>query len=75
MELVGPHGLLEHKKSARYAVGLRSRVADPVSLRRMGVDRDARTNVGAAGQRHYLEFHRENVLRMARGLSKRERRR
>ena len=54
-----------------------SPVADPVSLKRMGVDRDARVNVGpfSEGQRQYLEFHRENVLRMARGLSKGERRR
>lgn len=52
-----------------------SPVADPVSLKCMGVDRDARVNVGAfsQGQRQYLEFHRENVLRMARGLSKDER--
>ncbi|HEY1889473.1 MAG TPA: HNH endonuclease, partial [Steroidobacteraceae bacterium] len=50
-----------------------SPVADPVSLERMGIDRDARANVGAfsAGQRRYLEFHRENVLRMARGVSRR----
>jgi HNH endonuclease len=49
-----------------------SPVADPVSLKRMGIDRDARVNVGAfsQGQRRYLEFHRENVLRMARGLSR-----
>jgi len=54
-----------------------SPVADPVSLKRMGVDRDARVNVGtfSQGQRQYLEFHRENVLRMARGLAKGERRR
>lgn len=47
-----------------------SPVADPMSLKRMGIDRDARGNVGgfSAGQRRYLEFHRENVLRMARGL-------
>ena len=52
-----------------------SPVADPVSLKRMGIDRDARVNVGAfsQGQRQYLEFHCENVLRMARGLSKGER--
>ena len=51
-----------------------SPVADPVSLKRMGIDHDARANVGAfsEGQRRYLEFHRENVLRMARGLSKGE---
>jgi putative restriction endonuclease len=49
-----------------------SPVADPVSLERMGINRDARANVGAfsEGQRRYLEFHRENVLRMARGLSR-----
>ncbi len=52
-----------------------SPVADPVSLKRMGIDRDANVNVGAfsQGQRQYLEFHRENVLRMARGVSKGER--
>ncbi len=50
-----------------------SPVADPVSLRRMGIDPDARANVGAfsEGQRRFLEFHRENVLRMARGISRR----
>ena len=48
-----------------------SPVADPNSLKRMGVDPDGRVNVGvfSEGQRHYLEFHRENVLRMARGVS------
>ena len=48
-----------------------SRVADAVSLKRMGIDHDAQVTVGAfsQGQRRYLEFHRENVLRMARGLS------
>ncbi|MFO1469362.1 MAG: hypothetical protein U1F35_23405, partial [Steroidobacteraceae bacterium] len=50
-----------------------SPVADPKSLKRMGVDPDGRVNVGAfsQGQRRYLEFHRENVLRMARGISER----
>jgi len=49
-----------------------SPVADPVSLNRMGIDGAARVNVGAfsQGQRQYLEFHRENVLRMARGVSR-----
>ncbi len=49
-----------------------SPVADPVSLLRMGIDRDARANVGkfSQGQRHYLDFHRENVLRMARGSAR-----
>jgi predicted restriction endonuclease len=48
-----------------------SPVADPVSLKLMGVDREARMNVGAfsQGQRRYLHFHRENVLRMARGIA------
>ena len=52
-----------------------SPVADPVSLKRMGIDRSAQVNVGTftQGQRRYLEFHRENVLRMARGVSKGER--
>jgi hypothetical protein len=37
----------------------------------MGIDAEGRINVGAfsEGQRRYLDFHRENVLRMARGLS------
>src|SRR5215472_14423549 len=40
-----------------------------------GDRRNAKVNVGAfsQGQRQYLEFHRENVLRMARGVSKDER--
>jgi len=52
-----------------------SPVADPVSLKRMGVDPDVQVNAGvfSRGQRGYLEFHRENVLRMARGVSKGER--
>ena len=46
-----------------------SPVADPNSLKRMGIATEGRVNVGAfsQGQRHYLEFHRENILRMARG--------
>ncbi len=50
-----------------------SPVADPVSLQRMGIDREGRVNVGvfSEGQRRYLDFHRENVLRMARGGTKR----
>jgi putative restriction endonuclease len=50
-----------------------SPVADPKSLKRMGVDSVGRVNVGAfsRGQRRYLEFHRENVLRMARGVAAR----
>jgi hypothetical protein len=48
-----------------------SPVADLASLKRMGIDRDRRVNVGdfSQGQRQYLEFHRENILRMARGIS------
>jgi hypothetical protein len=54
-----------------------SPVVDPVSLKRMGIDPDAQVNVGpfSQGQGQYLEFHRENVLRMARGLSTGERKR
>jgi putative restriction endonuclease len=50
-----------------------SPVADPISLKRMGVDSVGCVNVGAfsQGQRRYLEFHRENVLRMARGVAAR----
>jgi hypothetical protein len=45
-----------------------SPVADPVSLKRMGIDCERQLNVGSfsAGQRRHLDFHRENVLRMAR---------
>ena len=44
-----------------------SPVTDSVSLKRMGIDRDQRINVGhfSQGQRSYLDYHRENVLRMA----------
>ena len=47
-----------------------SPVADQMSLKRMGIDPEGRVKVGefSQGQRRYLEFHRENVLRMARGL-------
>jgi putative restriction endonuclease len=50
-----------------------SPVADQRSLKRMGIDPQGRVNVGAfsEGQRGYLEFHRENVLRMARGVAAR----
>ena len=58
-------GFISFEDAGRLIV---SPVADPVSLKRMGIDRDAHANVGAfsQGQRAYLEFHRENVLRMAR---------
>jgi hypothetical protein len=44
-----------------------SPVADPVSLKRMGVDPQQKINVGpfSEGQRSFLDFHRANVLRMA----------
>jgi len=44
-----------------------SPVSDPVSLRRMGILVDATINVGAfsSGQRRFLEYHRDNVLRMS----------
>ena len=50
-----------------------SPVADQRSLKRMGIDTERRVNVGAfsEGQRRYLEFHRENVLRMACGVAAR----
>ena len=49
-----------------------SPVADRASLERMGIRHDAPVNVGrfSQGQRKFLDFHRENVLRMARGISK-----
>lgn len=49
-----------------------SPVTDPVSLKRMGIDHKAPVNVGtfSQGQRHYLDFHRENVLRMVRGITR-----
>lgn len=47
-----------------------SPVADQRSLARMGIDAGRSVNVGAfsEGQRRYLDFHRDNVLRMARGV-------
>lgn len=44
-----------------------SPVADKISLKRMGIDPDERLNVGAfsEGQRKYLDYHRDNVLRLA----------
>jgi putative restriction endonuclease len=49
-----------------------SPVADPVSLRRMGITIDTTVNVGAfsEGQRQFLEYHRDNVLRMSRPREK-----
>jgi putative restriction endonuclease len=50
-----------------------SPVADQRSLKRMGIETESGVNVGAfsQGQRRDLEFHRENVLRMARGVAAR----
>jgi hypothetical protein len=44
-----------------------SPVADATSLQRMGVSSNGTVNVGAfsVGQRRFLEYHRDNVLRMA----------
>jgi putative restriction endonuclease len=44
-----------------------SPVADPVSLRRMGIPVDRTINVGAfsTDQRRFLEYHRDNVLRVS----------
>jgi hypothetical protein len=44
-----------------------SPVAHAGSLMKMGIDPDAPLNVGefSEGQREYLEFHRENILRVA----------
>jgi hypothetical protein len=62
-------GFISFENTGRLIV---SPVADPLSLKRMGIDHDAGVNVGAfsQGQQRYLEFHRENVLRMARGVSR-----
>ncbi len=44
-----------------------SPVADPTSLTKMGLALERRVNVGAfsTGQRRFLDYHRESVLRMA----------
>lgn len=44
-----------------------SPVADPTSLRRMGISASGTVNVGAfsEGQRRFLQYHRDNVLRMS----------
>lgn len=45
-----------------------SPVADPTSLQRMGISTTGKVNVGAfsEGQRGFLQYHRDNVLRMSR---------
>ena len=47
-----------------------SPVADPTSLQRMGIPTDSRVTVGAfsEGQRKFLDYHRENILRLSRRL-------
>ncbi len=44
-----------------------SPVADRISLARMGIASERKVNVGAfsQGQRRFLEYHRDNVLRMS----------
>jgi putative restriction endonuclease len=44
-----------------------SPVADSTSLQRMGISTDRAINVGAfsEGQRRFLDYHRDNVLRVA----------
>ena len=58
-------GFLSFEDSGRLIV---SPVADPVSLGRMGIQVDRTVNVGtfSTGQRQFLEYHRDNVLRMSR---------
>lgn len=55
-------------RGMRAAAPLLSPVVDPLSLRRMGIELERPPNVGAfsKGQRWFLEYHRENVLRMVR---------
>ncbi len=57
-------GFISFEDAGRLIV---SPVADHASLERMGVSCSGSVNVGvfSEGQRKYLEFHRENVLRMA----------
>jgi len=45
-----------------------SPVADRPSLLKMGIKPEAKVNVGvfSEGQRVFLDYHRENVLRMSR---------
>jgi hypothetical protein len=64
-------GFISFENSGQLIV---SPVADQRSLKHMGVETEGRVNVGtfSQGQRRYLDFHRENVLRMARGVVRRE---
>jgi hypothetical protein len=51
-----------------------SPVANRPTLNKMGIDVDRQVNVGSftEGQRRFLEYHRENVLRMARQADTRQ---
>jgi hypothetical protein len=57
-------GFITFEDSGRLVV---SPVAHRDSMRRMGIEVDGSLNVGAfsAGQRHFLEYHRENIFRQA----------
>ncbi len=61
-------GFISFEDSGRLIV---SPVADKMSLKRMGIETEKGVNVGvfSEGQRQYLDFHRDNVLRMARGIT------
>jgi hypothetical protein len=58
-------GFISFENNGRLIV---SPVADHSTLQKMGIDTSGNVFVGtfSEGQRMYLEFHRENVLRMAR---------
>ena len=64
-------GFISFENTGRVIV---SPVADPISLKRMGLDPQRPPDVGtfSAGQQKFLDFHRENVLRMAQGRGLRE---
>ena len=60
-------GFISFEDSGRLIV---SPVADQRSLAQMGIEAAHNINVGrfSEGQRQYLDYHRDNVLRMARGV-------
>ena len=57
-------GFIPFEDSGRLII---SPIAHAESLRRMGIQTDGHANVGAfsEGQRRFLDYHRENVLRIA----------
>jgi putative restriction endonuclease len=57
-------GFISFEKDGRLIV---SPVADPLSLTRMGVNGEAKLNVGtfSDGQRKFLEYHRDSLLKKA----------